>query len=141
MKLKKDVENKKLLLQTVDCCPVIRNFSRHCTIECYRLWRHIALRTVAPPPPICRLIDISGQKYALYINFLVSDKCPCPSLKRVRGIIVPLPACLSIASASVHTNTRHVIRAKNHRYRVDPIMQVAEAVGGRRSHNKKLVKL
>jgi len=41
-----------------------------------------------------------------------------------------MPASLIIASASVHTNTRYVIRAKNHRYRVDPIMQVVEAVGG-----------
>jgi hypothetical protein len=67
-------------------------------------------------------------------------KNPCP-LKRVRGIIVStlLPTSLTIAPASVDTNTRHVIRAKNHRYGEDPIMQVVEAVGG--SHNKKLVKL
>jgi len=50
-----------------------------------------------------------------------------------------LPTSRSIASASVHTNTGHVIRAKNHRYGEDPIMQLVEAVGG--SHNEKLVKL
>jgi len=140
MKLKRMLNNMTLLLQRGVRRHSITDVSRHCTTE----YSHGFIQPygLLPSPPICSPLDISEQKCTSYINYLVSGTCPCPSLTRVRYIIVqcllPLVSLLLLSAQTQDTSA--VLRIIAIEW--IPLCRWWRrlwSVGG--SHNKKLVKL